>query len=93
MSTTNMIKMEFGEFINRVRDKFQLRHRFKCTVRDDGDLITLGDQDDLDLALSTCTAEAIREGSDMAKMEVSSFPFFLSFSFTCFLRSASEKIN
>ena len=64
--------MEFDEFIERVRDKFQLKGRFKCTVKDvdDGDTITMGDEDDLDMAIASCKAEARREGVNMGKMEV-----------------------
>ena len=35
-----------------------------------GDLITLGDQDDLDMAMSTCRSMAAKEKAEMGKMEM-----------------------
>ena len=68
----------FGDFVERIREKFAIRGRFKCKVRDDGDMITMGDQDDLEMALATCKQDAKREGAEMGKMEVSSIfaPFW-----------------
>lgn len=65
------LSIRYSEVIDRITDKFGLHHhRFRCTVLDDGDQITLGDQDDLDMVLSTAKTAARREGADMAKMEV-----------------------
>lgn len=73
----NALSVRYPDLIDRITDKFGLhQRRFRCTVLDDGDEITLGDQDDLDMALSTAKAAARKEGADMAKMEVC----FLSFS-------------
>ncbi|KAL9004964.1 MAG: hypothetical protein Q9188_002245 [Gyalolechia gomerana] len=62
----------FESFVDRVREKFGLRTRFKLKVRDEGDLITMGDSDDW-----TMTIEAVRReleksegGGEMGKMEV-----------------------
>lgn len=67
--------VEFPDFVDRIREKFGIRKRFKITVRDDdmpnGDMVTVGDQDDLDMALMTAKANAKRERLDMGKMEVS----------------------
>lgn len=67
--------IEFPDFVDRVRDKFAIRKRFKITVRDDdmpdGDMVTVGDQDDLEMAMMTVKATARRERLDMGKMEVS----------------------
>ncbi|KAI9798933.1 MAG: hypothetical protein M1825_004946 [Sarcosagium campestre] len=62
--------VEFLDFMDRVRDKFGIRNRFRCRIKDEGDMITMADQDDLDLAVATCKKEARREGSDMGKIEV-----------------------
>jgi hypothetical protein len=66
--------IEFPDLVDRVREKFGLRKRFKIRVRDDdmpnGDMITMGDQDDLDMAIMTVKATAKRERLDMGKMEV-----------------------
>lgn len=70
--------LDFAEFVERIREKFAIRGRCKCKIRDDGDMITMGDQDDLDMAFATCKLEARREGAEMGKMEVSSVPFFCS---------------
>lgn len=64
-------KPTFLDFIEHVREKFQLKGRFRCTVLDDGDRITMGDQDDLEMAVSTAKAAARREGVGMGKIEVS----------------------
>ncbi|KAI9870234.1 MAG: hypothetical protein M1830_004495 [Pleopsidium flavum] len=63
--------LDFAQFIERIREKFAIRGRFKCKIRDDGDMITMGDQDDLDMAVATCKLEARRERAEMGKMEVS----------------------
>jgi len=67
--------IEFPDFVDRVRDKFGLRRRFKIKVRDDdvpnGDMITLGDQDDLDMVLMTVKSNARRQRQEIGKMEVS----------------------
>ncbi|KAL9028680.1 MAG: hypothetical protein Q9196_002995 [Gyalolechia fulgens] len=62
----------FANFVDRVREKFGPTTRFKLKVRDEGDLITMGDSDDW-----TMTVEAVRRefemsegGGEMGKMEV-----------------------
>lgn len=68
--------IEFSDLKERVREKFELRGRFKLKIRDDdmpdGDMITMGDQDDLEMALMTVKATAKKERQDMGKMEVGS---------------------
>lgn len=67
--------VEFPDFADRIREKFGIRKRFKITVRDDdlpdGDMVTVGDQDDLEMAIMTVKSNAKRERLDMGKMEVS----------------------
>lgn len=79
-NSDNSLSVRYPDLIERITDKFGLHNRrFRCTVLDDGDQITLGDQDDLDMALSTAKTAARREGADMAKMEVCGFfSFFIS---------------
>ncbi|KAF2232463.1 hypothetical protein EV356DRAFT_534577 [Viridothelium virens] len=62
--------VEFLDFIDQIRAKFGLRRNFKVKINDDGDMITMGDQDDLDMSISTCRKQAQREKADMGKMEV-----------------------
>jgi len=67
--------VEFPDLVDKIREKFGLRKRFKIKVRDEdvpnGDMITMGDQDDLDMVLMSVKANAKRERLDMGKMEVS----------------------
>ncbi|TGO09528.1 hypothetical protein BTUL_0162g00050 [Botrytis tulipae] len=66
--------IEFRDFQDKIKEKFGLRDRFKIKVRDEdvpnGDMITMGDQDDLDMVLMSVKANAKREKLDMGKMEI-----------------------
>jgi hypothetical protein len=59
------------EFWQSIKEKFGVRNNFKVEIKDDGDMITMADQDDLDMAIETARSMAKRENSDMAKLEVS----------------------
>ncbi|KAJ5502322.1 hypothetical protein N7463_005196 [Penicillium fimorum] len=63
-------KIEFGEFENRIREKFGFKCPLKMKVQDDGDMITMVDQEDLDLLVSSAKEVAQREGSEMGKIEI-----------------------
>lgn len=63
-------EVQFLEFVDRVREKLGLKTGFKLRVRDEGDLITMGDGDDWELALTAAKKEARGEGAEMGKMEV-----------------------
>lgn len=58
------------EFVQQIRDKFGIRNNFKVEIRDDGDMITMADQDDLDMAIQTARSNARKENAETAKMEV-----------------------
>ncbi|KAF2865864.1 hypothetical protein BDV95DRAFT_599250 [Massariosphaeria phaeospora] len=58
------------EFVQQVREKFGIRQNFKVEIKDDGDMITMADQDDLDMSIQTAKTMARKEGSDVPKMEV-----------------------
>ncbi|KAH0441452.1 tetratricopeptide [Colletotrichum camelliae] len=66
--------VEFPDFIDRIREKFGLRRRFKIKIRDEdmpnGDMITMGDQDDLDMAIMTAKSQARKARQDIGKMEI-----------------------
>jgi hypothetical protein len=62
--------VDFSEFESRIREKFGFQCPLKMKVQDDGDMITMVDQEDLDLLLSSAREVARREGSEMGKMEV-----------------------
>ncbi|KAL8670199.1 MAG: hypothetical protein Q9168_005245 [Polycauliona sp. 1 TL-2023] len=65
----------FEAFVDRVREKFGLRYRFKLKVKDDGDLITMGDADDWGMAIEGIRKEVERDEAqgEMGKLEVSFF--------------------
>lgn len=67
--------VEFLDFVDKIREKFGLRKRFKIKVPDEdvpgGDMITMGDQDDLEMVMMSVKSNARKERADMGKMEVS----------------------
>jgi hypothetical protein len=58
------------EFVQSIREKFGLRQNFKVEIKDDGDMITMADEDDLDMAIQNAKSMARKEGADVPKMEV-----------------------
>jgi hypothetical protein len=69
--------IEFPDLVDRIRDKLELRRRFKIKVRDDdapqSEMITMSDQDDWDMILQGVKAAARKKGETMARMDVSIF--------------------
>lgn len=67
--------IEFSDLVDKIREKFALRKRFKLKIRDDdipdGDMITMGDQDDLEMAVMSVKTNAKRDRVEMGKMDVS----------------------
>lgn len=66
--------VEFADMVDRVRDKFGIRRRFKIKVRDEdspSDMITMGDQDDLDMVMMTVKSQARKQKQEVGKLEVS----------------------
>ncbi|QDS75718.1 hypothetical protein FKW77_008096 [Venturia effusa] len=62
--------VEFQDFANQIRAKFGIRQAFKIKIKDENDMITMADQEDLEMAIETAKSGARREKSDMGKMEV-----------------------
>lgn len=66
--------IEFPDFADKISEKFGIRRRFKIKVKDDdspdGDMITMGDQDDLDMVMMTVKQNARKQRSETGKMEV-----------------------
>lgn len=58
------------EFVQSIREKFGIRQNFKVEIKDDGDMITMADEDDLDMAIQAARSAARKDGADSAKMEV-----------------------
>ena len=69
--------IEFPDFEEKIRGKFGIRRRIKIKIKDDdspdGDMITVGDQDDLDMLIQTVKQNARKQKLETGKMEVS-FP-------------------
>ena len=63
-------RIEYGDFEGKIREKFGIKSRLKIRMQDDGDMITMGDQDDLDMLLASAKSAARKEDSEMGKMEV-----------------------
>ncbi|KFZ08406.1 hypothetical protein V501_05991 [Pseudogymnoascus sp. VKM F-4519 (FW-2642)] len=66
--------IEFPDLVDKIREKFVLRKRFKLKIRDDdmpdGDMITMGDQDDLEMAIMSVKTNARRDRVEMGKMDI-----------------------
>lgn len=65
--------VEFPDLVSSIQAKFGLRRRFKIKVKDDdsdGDMVTMGDQDDLEMIMQTVTENAKRQRLDTGKLEV-----------------------
>ena len=60
----------YDNFVEKVKEKLHLKGGFKCKIQDEGDLITMGDKDDWQWAMSSVRKEARAEGVEMGKMEV-----------------------
>ncbi|KAF2725046.1 TPR-like protein [Polychaeton citri CBS 116435] len=68
MSTPDVTYQDLSD---QIRQKFGLSAGFKLKMKDeDGDLITMSDQDDLDMAIGMSKALAAKEMMDMGKMEI-----------------------
>ncbi|PUU78188.1 hypothetical protein B9Z19DRAFT_1101449 [Tuber borchii] len=63
---------DFDEFVTRLKDKFGFKRKVRCKIRDeDGDgMISLSDQEDLDMAISSSKKAARRDRADVGKLEI-----------------------
>lgn len=62
--------ISFEEFLARVREKLGLRGGFKVRIRDEGDLITMGDRDDWEMAVAGARKAAREGGGEMGRLDV-----------------------
>ncbi|KAK3724117.1 hypothetical protein LTR37_001239 [Vermiconidia calcicola] len=59
--------VRYDGLAEQIRQKFGLKSGFKMKTKDEE---ALGDQDDLDMAMSTCRSMAAKEKAEMGKMEM-----------------------
>lgn len=61
----------YSELSEQIRTKFGLNGGFKLKIKDEeGDLVTMADQDDLDMAVGFSKSAAAKDRQDMGKMEM-----------------------
>ena len=65
--------VEFKDFVDQIRLKFGLRQAFKVMMKEDGDMITMADQDDLEMAIDIARDNARKKREETGKMDVSIF--------------------
>ena len=74
------VAIEFPDLVDKIRDKFGIRRRFKIKVKDEdspeGEMITMGDQDDLEMLMMSVKQAARRQRLDAGRMEVRLRLFF-----------------
>lgn len=65
--------VEFPDLVDRIRDKFGMRRRFKIKIRDEdspSEMITMADQDDLEMAMMSVKSQARKQKLEVGKLEV-----------------------
>jgi len=66
--------IEFPDLVDRIQDKFGLRRRFKIKIKDEdspeAEMITMGDQDDLDMVMASVKQAARKQRTETGKMEI-----------------------
>jgi hypothetical protein len=65
--------VSYETFVEQIRKKFGYagRESFKLKMKDEeGDMVTMGDEDDLEMLTSVAKEQAAKEGVEMGKMEV-----------------------
>lgn len=68
MTSPDVLLTELTEL---VRAKFGLQTAFRLKIKDEeGDMITVSDQDDLDMAVAASKVAAAKDNADMGKMEI-----------------------
>ncbi|KAH0356887.1 hypothetical protein KCU81_g395, partial [Aureobasidium melanogenum] len=63
----------YDTFCEQIRKKFGFaaKESFKLKMKDEeGDMVTMGDEDDLEMLVASAKEQANREGAEMGKMEV-----------------------
>lgn len=66
-------EVSYNAFAEQIRKKFgyAAKESFKLKMKDEeGDMVTMGDEDDLEMLTTTAREQASKEGVEMGKMEV-----------------------
>jgi hypothetical protein len=65
--------VSYETFVEQIRKKFGYagRESFKLKMKDEeGDMVTMGDEDDLEMLTSVAKEQAAKEGVEMGKIEI-----------------------
>lgn len=65
--------VNYDTFVEQIRKKFgyAAKDSFKLKMKDEeGDMVTMGDEDDLEMLVMTAKEQAAKDGAEMGKMEV-----------------------
>ncbi|KAH0000292.1 hypothetical protein KCU78_g15451, partial [Aureobasidium melanogenum] len=66
--------VSYDTFVEQIRKKFgyhAAKESFKLKMKDEeGDMVTMGDEDDLEMLVTSAREQANKEGAEMGKMEV-----------------------
>lgn len=65
--------VNYDTFVEQIRKKFGYtgKDSFKLKMKDEeGDMVTMGDEDDLEMLVMTAKEQAAKDGAEMGKMEV-----------------------
>ena len=63
--------VKFEDVLEQIRRKFELKGAFKVKMRDEeGDMVTMADGEDWEMAVGVARAAAASERGEMGKMEV-----------------------
>ncbi|KAI4744171.1 hypothetical protein E4T50_05393 [Aureobasidium sp. EXF-12298] len=66
--------VSYDTFVEQIRKKFgyhAAKESFKLKMKDEeGDMVTMGDEDDLEMLVTSAREQASKEGTEMGKMEV-----------------------
>ena len=65
----------FVQVVDLVRKKFGMVRDFKVKMADEeGDMITMADEDDWEMCVAGCRKKAVEEESELGKIDVSTLP-------------------
>lgn len=66
-----VVSISLGELLQQISSKIETTRKIRLRTRDeDDDLITMGDQEDLDILIAACKRRAEAQSVDVGKMEI-----------------------